>query len=84
MQRPLALITGASSGIGRANLTDKHWIYYPEDSLFHRIFVQGNASPHNNAPGGFALTAKSRTRRTSPCPATAMTSSRAASRTVSL
>lgn len=43
-------------GIGRENITDKHWIYYPEDTLFHRIFVQGNASPACNAPGGFALT----------------------------
>jgi UDP-galactopyranose mutase len=43
-------------GIGRENLTDKHWIYYPEDSVFHRIFVQGNASPHCNPPGGFGLT----------------------------
>lgn len=43
-------------GIGRENLTDKHWIYYPEDTVFHRIFVQGNASPHCNAPGGFGLT----------------------------
>ena len=43
-------------GIGRADLTDKHWIYYPEDTVFHRIFVQGNASPHCNAPGGFGLT----------------------------
>jgi len=43
-------------GIGRTHLTDKHWIYYPEDSVFHRIFVQGNASPHANAPGGFGLT----------------------------
>ncbi|MDQ6663711.1 MAG: FAD-dependent oxidoreductase [Acidobacteriota bacterium] len=43
-------------GVGRENLTDKHWIYYPEDSVFHRIFVQGNASPHCNAPGGFGLT----------------------------
>lgn len=43
-------------GIGRSALTDKHWIYYPGDTLFHRIFVQGNASPHSNAPGGFALT----------------------------
>lgn len=43
-------------GIGRVNITDKHWIYYPEETLFHRIFVQGNASPHANAPGGFALT----------------------------
>jgi UDP-galactopyranose mutase len=43
-------------GIARQNITDKHWIYYPEDSVFHRIFVQGNASPNNNAPGGCALT----------------------------
>lgn len=43
-------------GIGRPDLTEKHWIYYPEDTVFHRIFVQGNASPHCNATGGFALT----------------------------
>lgn len=43
-------------GIGRANLTEKHWVYYPEDTVFHRIFVQGNASPHCNPPGGFGLT----------------------------
>ncbi|MGZ9269387.1 MAG: FAD-dependent oxidoreductase [Candidatus Binatia bacterium] len=43
-------------GLGRANLTEKHWIYYPEDTVFHRIFVQGNASPHCNPPGGFGLT----------------------------
>ena len=43
-------------GVARENITDKHWIYYPEDSVFHRIFVQGNASPFCNAPGGFGLT----------------------------
>jgi UDP-galactopyranose mutase len=43
-------------GVAREQVTDKHWIYYPEDSVFHRIFVQGNASPHCNAPGGFGLT----------------------------
>lgn len=43
-------------GLGRANLTEKHWIYYPEDTVFHRIFVQGNASPACNPPGGFGLT----------------------------
>jgi UDP-galactopyranose mutase len=43
-------------GVGREKLTDKHWIYYPEDTVFHRIFVQGNASPHCNPPGGFGLT----------------------------
>jgi UDP-galactopyranose mutase len=42
-------------GIARENITDKHWIYYPEDTVFHRIFVQGNASPHCNPPGGFGL-----------------------------
>ena len=44
-------------GIDRPNLTDKHWIYYPEPStVFHRIFVQGNASPHCNPANGFGLT----------------------------
>jgi protoporphyrinogen oxidase len=43
-------------GIARADITNKHWIYYPGDTVFHRIFVQGNASPHCNAPGGFGLT----------------------------
>lgn len=42
--------------VGRENITDKHWIYYPEDTVFHRIFVQGNASPHCNRPGGFGFT----------------------------
>lgn len=43
-------------GVDRANITDKHWIYYPEDTIFHRIFLQGNASPECNAPGGFGFT----------------------------
>jgi UDP-galactopyranose mutase len=43
-------------GVGRPKVTDKHWIYYPGDSVFHRIFVQGNASEHVNAHGGFGLT----------------------------
>jgi protoporphyrinogen oxidase len=43
-------------GIGRENISDKHWIYYPEDTIFHRIFLQGNASPFCNPPGGFGLT----------------------------
>ncbi|SFO37322.1 NAD(P)-binding protein [Nitrosospira briensis] len=43
-------------GIGRENITDKHWIYYPEDTIFHRIFLQGNASPGCNPRGGFGLT----------------------------
>lgn len=43
-------------GVGREQLTEKHWIYYPEDTVFHRIFVQGNASPYCNPQGGFGLT----------------------------
>jgi UDP-galactopyranose mutase len=43
-------------GIGREKLTEKHWIYYPEETVFHRIFVQGSASPYCNASGGFGLT----------------------------
>lgn len=42
--------------VNREQITDKHWIYYPEETVFHRIFVQGNASPHCNAPGGFGFT----------------------------
>jgi UDP-galactopyranose mutase len=43
-------------GVGRPGITDKHWIYYPEATVFHRIFVQGNASPFCNPPGGFGFT----------------------------
>ena len=43
-------------GVARPNITDKHWIYYAGDTVFHRIFVQGNASPHCNPPNGFGLT----------------------------
>ncbi|MES2760031.1 MAG: FAD-dependent oxidoreductase [Pseudomonadota bacterium] len=49
-------IRNVNIGIDRANITDKHWIYYPEDAIFHRIFVQGNASKQCNAPGGFGFT----------------------------
>ncbi|ORM63929.1 hypothetical protein HA45_12440 [Pantoea rodasii] len=43
-------------GIDRADISEKHWIYYPGDTVFHRVFLQGNASPHCNAEGGFGLT----------------------------
>jgi UDP-galactopyranose mutase len=43
-------------GVARTDVSDKHWIYCPEDSIFHRIFVQGNASPECNPPGGFGFT----------------------------
>jgi len=38
-------------GIDRPKITEKHWIYYPEDTVFHRIFVQSNASPFLRAAG---------------------------------
>jgi UDP-galactopyranose mutase len=56
-------------GIGRENLTEKHWIYYPEDTVFHRIFVQGNASPHCNPAGGFGLTCEITYSEHKPLPA---------------
>ena len=43
-------------GVGRADLTEKHWIYYPGETLFHRIFVQGNASPFCSPEGACGLT----------------------------
>jgi UDP-galactopyranose mutase len=55
-------------GVAREKVTDKHWIYYPEDSVFHRIFVQGNASPHCNPPGGFGLTCEITYSPTKPLP----------------
>ena len=55
-------------GIGRENITDKHWIYYPEETIFHRIFVQGNASPGCNPPGGFGLTCEISYSPTKPLP----------------
>lgn len=55
-------------GIGRERITDKHWIYYPEDTVFHRIFVQGNASPHCSPPGGFGLTCEITYSPTKPLP----------------
>jgi UDP-galactopyranose mutase len=56
-------------GVGRPALTEKHWIYYPEDTVFHRIFVQGNASPHCNPPGGFGLTCEITYSDAKPLPA---------------
>lgn len=57
-------------GVARENVTDKHWIYYPGDTVFHRIFVQGNASPHCNPPGGFGLTCEITYAPTKPLPCT--------------
>jgi protoporphyrinogen oxidase len=43
-------------GVARENITDMHSIHYPGGTVFHRIFVQGNASPECNAAGGFCFT----------------------------
>ncbi len=56
-------------GVARENITEKHWIYYPEDTVFHRIFVQGNASPACNAPGGFGFTCEITYSEYKPLPA---------------
>jgi UDP-galactopyranose mutase len=56
-------------GVARPNLTEKHWIYYPEDPVFHRIFVQGNASPFCNPEGGFGLTCEMTYTSDQPLPA---------------
>jgi protoporphyrinogen oxidase len=57
-------------GVGRPHVTDKSWIFYPEDPVFHRVFMQGNASPHNNPPGGFGLTCEITYSEAKPLPAT--------------
>ncbi len=56
---PSTAVVCVNLGINREKVTDKHWIYYPEDQdkfIFQRIFVQSNASPHNAPPGHSALT----------------------------
>jgi protoporphyrinogen oxidase len=56
-------------GVGRPALTEKHWIYYPDDAVFGRVFVPGNASPHSNPPGGFGLTCEITYAHDHPLPA---------------
>jgi UDP-galactopyranose mutase len=56
-------------GVARTGITDKHWIHYPEDSVFHRVFAQGNASPHCSPDGGFGLTCEITYSPTKPLPA---------------
>jgi len=43
-------------GVDRPKVTEKHWIYYPEDTVFHRIFVQSNTSPFCQPEGTSSLT----------------------------
>jgi protoporphyrinogen oxidase len=45
-------------GVDRDKITDKHWIYYHQDTVFHRIFVQSNASPFCQPPGTSGYTAE--------------------------
>lgn len=46
-------------GIDREHLTDKHWIYYPEEKfIFQRLFIQSNASPYVCPEGTTSLTAE--------------------------
>jgi protoporphyrinogen oxidase/glycosyltransferase involved in cell wall biosynthesis len=55
-------------GVARPHLSDRHWIDFPEDTVFDRIFLQGNASPHCNPPGGFGLTCEIAYSQTKPLP----------------
>jgi len=46
-------------GLARPDVSDKHWIYYPEERpLFHRLFIQSNAAPGLTPPGCSSLTAE--------------------------
>jgi UDP-galactopyranose mutase len=57
-------------GVARADVTDKHWIYYPEGkTAFHRLFIQSNTSPHVTPPGCSSLTAEISYSPTKPLPA---------------
>ena len=56
---PSTAVVCVNLGINREKVTEKHWIYYPEDQnkyIFQRIFVQSNASPFTAPPGHSALT----------------------------
>ncbi len=68
---PTTAVTCVNLGINRADLTEKHWIYYPEPQdkfIFQRIFVQSNASPHTAPPGQTALTFEISHSPTKPLP----------------
>jgi UDP-galactopyranose mutase len=56
-------------GIDRPEITDKHWIYYPEETVFHRLFIQSNASKHCAPPGYSGVTAEISYSDTKPLPA---------------
>jgi len=57
-------------GVARPDVSERHWIYYPEERpLFHRMFVQSNASPHVAPAGCSALTAEISYSPSKPLPA---------------
>lgn len=57
-------------GVARPDVSDKHWIYFPEEQpVFHRIFVQSNVSPHVAPAGCSSLTAEISYSPTKPLPA---------------
>ncbi len=44
-------------GFNRPGITDKHWIYYPEEEfIFHRNFIQSNISPYLCPEGTSSIT----------------------------
>lgn len=68
---PSTAVVCVNLGINRERVTEKHWIYYPEDQskyIFQRIFVQSNASPFTAPPGHSALTFEISHSATKPLP----------------
>jgi protoporphyrinogen oxidase/glycosyltransferase involved in cell wall biosynthesis len=58
-------------GIAREQVTDKHWINYPDQAtVFQRVFAQGNASADCNPAGGFGITCEISYTKDKPLPAT--------------
>jgi len=57
-------------GLKRQDLTDKHWIYYPEERpIFHRAFIQSNTSPYVVPEGCSSVTAEISYSPSKPLPA---------------
>ncbi|MGQ9682223.1 MAG: protoporphyrinogen/coproporphyrinogen oxidase [Anaerolineae bacterium] len=57
-------------GLKRHDLTDKHWIYYPEERpIFHRAFIQSNTSPYVVPEGCSSITAEISYSPSKPLPA---------------
>jgi protoporphyrinogen oxidase len=58
-------------GIAREQVTDKHWINFPDQAtVFQRVFAQGNASADCNPAGGFGITCEISYTKDKPLPAT--------------